>query len=742
MPKQSKQSSNTPIERVIQRAAGLAQEHTHEYVTVEHVLWSLLQEATVCEAIAEIGGEVHTLVEQLEQFLGSAKLKPEKSSGRRRPPTRTTALQRVFQRALAGNLLAGHTEIPLLSVLLSIYAEENSHSRYFLLQCGADPDRLLEHARSQHTPGDATATSEHSALSQFCRDLCAAAQRGEIDPVIGRDSEIAHTVETLCRRRKNNLILTGQPGTGKTAIAEGLAEQIVAGTVPAAVQDHCVYSLDLGALIAGTKYRGEFEERLKAVLEEVQAQGNVILFIDEIHMIMGAGSGSHSSMDAANLLKPALAAGTLRCIGATTTEEFERHFQRDRALMRRFQKLEVSEPSVAHTKQILKGLKSHYEKFHGVSYSAAVLDLCVDLSVRHIKNRCLPDKAIDLMDAAGTRTRIAGAKKVTPLTVTEVCAAVARVPAELVDADEHDHVIKLADRMRSQVFGQDHAVRIIEQAVLLNKAGVEPRDRPVGSYLLVGRTGTGKTHFAKTLAQCLGTKLVRFDMSEYQESHSVSKFIGAPPGYVGHGDGGSGSGLLTAAVEESPSCVLLLDEVEKAAPEVTQVLLQVMEDGRLTNSAGRTVDFGSVILLMTSNLGAADGEARNIGFGNAEKTGTELQAVQRFFAPEFRNRLDDVILFQPLSQDHIMRIVDSHCEQLINTVRAQKVRLTVLKSARQWLAAHGVSDSLGARPLRRLFREQVSQPLAREMVAGSLVNGGRARVTVVDDHIVVEPITK
>lgn len=718
------------IERIIDRATEHAIENNHEYVTTEHILWSLLHEEEIQKLVSDLGGKPSVLRNTLEQYIHDSGIQLKKPRSKKEVPPKTTAVHRAFQRALATFILAGQSEITSISLLLSLLSEENNRSYYFLTKSGIYREDVLEYAKNHSAPEE----DKEESLRKYCVNLNERSKEGDIDPVIGRQTEIEDTIEILSRRKKNNVVYVGHPGTGKTAIAEGIAKKIVDGEVPSVLNDQVVYSLDLGALIAGTKYRGEFEERLKAVLDEIEKKGNVILFIDEIHMIMGAGSGSQSTMDAANLLKPMLASGKLRCVGATTFDEFEKSFHKDRALMRRFTKYEVSEPSLENTKKILRGLVKYYEKFHGVKYNLGDLDTCAELSVRYLKNRHLPDKAIDIVDSAGAQAKLAGNKNVMHSHIINATAKLAKIPQHMIDLEESNHIESLSARLKDKVYGQDHVIDTLEEAIILNKSGIEPKTRPIGCYLLTGKTGTGKTYFAKTLASELGVKLVRFDMSEYQESHSVAKLIGAPPGYVGHGNGGSGGGLLTSSVENDPNCILLLDEIEKAAPEVTQVLLQVMDDGRLTSSDGNTVDFSNCILLMTSNLGAADSEVRAIGFGSQQKTGVEDAAIRKFFSPEFRNRLDKVLHFNPLTEEHMMLIVNRHIDDINKSLSSQKISLSVLVDAKRWIASKGFDPKMGARPLERLIRDRIKKPLAKEIVIGKLA-GGKVRVVVENDDL-------
>ena len=717
------------IDRVIIRANDYAIENDHEYITTEHILWSLLHEREIQEVITGVGGKPNILRDTLESHITNSL--PQKHRGDE-PPPRTTAVQRIFHRAITTAIMAGDSSFSLVTILLSIYSEQNSHSLYFLEKCDIHKENIIDYMKKNHPVSE---SSEDSLLDTYCKNLNESSTDGHIDPVIGRETEISDTIEVLARRKKNNIVYVGNPGVGKTSLAEGLAKKIVDGDVPDAIADSEVYSLDLGAMIAGTKYRGEFEERLKGVLDEIDKKGNVILFIDEIHMIMGAGATATGTMDASNLMKPMLAKGTLRCLGATTFDEYEKTFQKDKALMRRFQKYEITEPSVSDTKQILRGLKKYYEEFHGVSYADEVLDTAVDLSVRYMKNKFLPDKAIDVMDAAGAFAKLNSEAIVTEKIIINSAAKLAKIPANMIDVSENDHISTVATRLKDRLYGQDHVIDTIEEAIIMAKSGVETKAKPIGSYLLSGKTGTGKTYFAKTLADVLGVTLVRFDMSEYQEKHTVAKLIGAPPGYVGHGEGGAGSGLLTNAVENDPNCVLLLDEIEKAAPEVSQILLQVMDDGHLTSSNGKKVDFSNVILLLTSNLGAADSERAKIGFNAGGGNGEQDRAIKNYFAPEFRNRLDGILMFNPLSINEMSLIVSRHVDELNTSLADKNVRISIRADAKDWLAKNGFDPKMGARPLERLIREKVKKPIAKAILFGDLTHGGKVSIRVAKDEL-------
>jgi len=697
-------------------------------------LWALLVDKGTQKILAEIGGRPNIIRNEVENHLNAEFLRvPDQKKSDYQGPLHTTAFARVVQRSVTNFMFAGRAEVTPIGLLLSILSEENSHAYYFLKKNSISKDKLVQYLRKHD--GEAGTVPEDTFLDEFCVNLNKSSREGLIDPVIGREDEINDTIEVLARRKKNNIVYVGHPGVGKTCLAEGLARKIENGEVPKALAAKEVYSLDIGALVAGTKYRGDFEERLKGVLKEIEKKGNVILFIDEIHMIMGAGATSSGSMDAGNLLKPLLAKGTLRCIGATTFDEFETHFEKDKALKRRFQKYEITEPSVPNTKRILRGLAKHYAKFHGVTYDLDALDYAVDFSVRYLKNKYLPDKSIDIMDAAGARAKLDEVEGVDLDRIIAAVSKMAKIPISMIDIKENDAIGNLDSKIKDNVYGQDKAIDTLVEAIVISKSGLRDTNKPIGSYLAVGPTGVGKTYLAKQLALALGTKLVRFDMSEYQEKHSVSKLIGAPPGYVGHGEGQAGSGQLIAEVENNPNCVLLLDEIEKAAPEVTQVLLQIMDDGRLTSSTGKTVDFTNTIIIMTSNLGAAESEKLVIGFGAQERTGEDAKAIKDFFPPEFRNRLDGTITFEKLTMAEMKLIVSRHVDELNEMLADKKIVVTCLARARDWLATNGYDPKMGARPMARLIQEKIKKPLSKEILFGELKEGGRARISTSDGEL-------
>lgn len=723
------------VEKMIERAVSIANDNNHEYVTLEHILLSLLHEKDVNDLILAIGGSPAKIKTDTIQFLGDPALK-KPDALKEVPAKRTAVLNRTFQRALTQLVFSGRNELNNESILLSILSEETSHAYYFLGKYGVTREQIIAHLRkTEEKQGP-----EETFLDQYARNLNKEAADGSIDPVIGREREVIDTIEILARRKKNNVIYVGEPGVGKTALAEGLALKIVNKEVPKALHDKVVYSLDIGALLAGTKFRGDFEERLKGVLEQVKKMGNCIMFIDEIHMILGAGATTGSQMDAGNLLKPMLAKGQLMCVGATTYDEFHEYFEKDKALLRRFQKYDIEQPSAEETKLILKGIAYQYEKFHGVTFEEGATDMCVDLADRYLKSKYFPDKAIDIMDSAGAIAKLKEEKIVTIDTVVQQAAKIAHIPASMIDMKENTALENLAPRMKDKVYGQDSAIDKLVEAIFMSKAGLRNPSKPIGSFLFTGPTGTGKTYTAKKLAETLGVHFARFDMSEYMEKHTVSKFIGAPPGYVGHGEGKMGEGQLIQTIDTHPNCVLLLDEIEKANPDVITVLLQVMDDGRLTSAKGKTVDFSNVVIIMSANLGAVDAEKLKIGFGNQDNGEAVEAEIKRFFSPEFRNRLDATVKFNKLTMNEMFLIVNSEVEKTEVMLTPKNISLNVTQQARDWLAKNGYDPKMGARPFERLFEERVKKPLSKEILFGKLKTGGRANVDydIVTDRIKVE----
>lgn len=723
------------IEAVFERAFVYAHDNRHEYVTIEHLLWSLLEEPEIQDLIISVNSQPAQVTSDVLAFLSAPTLVlpphvPDQA------PKQTGVVRRVIQRAFTQVMLSNVAEVTPQLLLLSILSEDESHAKYFLGNNGVTREAIIGVLRKSVPGGDG-----ESPLKQFCRNLNVESADGNIDPVIGREKEVGDTIEILARRRKNNVIYVGEPGVGKTALAEGLAKKIVDKEVPPSIADKTVYSLDIPSMLAGTKYRGEFEERLKGVLTEIVETGNVILFIDEIHMIMGAGATTGNSIDASNIMKPLLARGELMCVGATTYDDYSTHIEKDRALMRRFQKYDIEQPSVEDTKRILAGLEKYYVEFHGITYVPGVLDLATDLSVRYLKNKFLPDKAIDIMDASGAKAKLEEIAAVDEDLIIATVAKMAKIPIGMISLKENTEIQELEPRLNNVVFGQKKAVELLSDAIYISKSGVRDPSKPMGSFLFTGPTGVGKTFICKKLAEILGVKLVRFDMSEYMEKHAVSKLIGAPPGYVGHGEGKMGDGQLVSAVENDPTCVLLLDEVEKAHPDVMNVLLQVMDDGRLTSSKGKQVDFTNVILVMTSNLGAFESERATIGFSQTEDAGSGAaeEATKKFFSPEFRNRLDEVVNFEKLLPEHMHMIVDNEIKELVKMIADKNIALSLAGAARGWLAEHGYDPKMGARPLARLFQRVVKKPLSKLILFGGLGNGGKVKIAVENDEIKLIP---
>jgi ATP-dependent Clp protease ATP-binding subunit ClpA len=720
-----------------------AYEKRHEFITVEHLLLAMLDNTVAVEVLRACGANIDQLRKELTEFLEETT--PLIPPGVKRETQPTLGFQRVLQRAAFHVQSSGKKEVTGANILVAIFSEQDSQAVYLLNK--QDVTRLdvvnyISHGiskireESEPIPKSSASESEEgeqagaNPLEKFAANLNDMARRGKIDPLIGRKDEIERTIQVLCRRRKNNPLLVGEAGVGKTAIAEGLAKKIVDGEVPEVLADSTIYTLDLGALVAGTKYRGDFEKRLKALLAQLKKEPNSIMFIDEIHTIIGAGSASGGVMDASNLIKPVLASGDLRCIGSTTYQEYRGIFEKDRALARRFQKIDVHEPTVDETYHILKGLKSRFEKHHEVKYSLAALRTAAELSDRYITDRHLPDKAIDVIDEAGACQRLQPAsrrkKLIGTLEIEEIISKIARIPPKTVSTNDKDKLRDLEKNLKMLVFGQDEPITALASAIKLSRAGLREMQKPIGCFLFAGPTGVGKTEVTRQLAKVLGVELIRFDMSEYMERHTVSRLIGAPPGYVGFDQGG----LLTEEANKHPHAVLLLDEIEKAHPDVFNLLLQVMDHGTLTDNNGRKADFRNIILIMTTNAGAAEGGRPSIGFTAQDHTTDSMKVIERTFSPEFRNRLDAVIQFKPLSIETIGQVVDKFLFELESQLAEKRVSIVLEPDAREWLAEHGFDPKMGARPMSRVIQENIKKPLAEEILFGKLTEGGIVRIGV------------
>ena len=748
------------LEQTLHRALGLANDRRHEYATLEHLLLALADDVDAATVLRACGVDAEKLKRDLAEFLDKdlAGLVSDRA-GDAKP---TAGFQRVVQRAAIHVQSSGRDEVTGANVLVALFSERESHAVYFLqLQdmTRLDAVNFISHGiakapgRSQtrpvagstpNNPPEETPEKDEKpargqrgqdALTNYCVNLNKKAQAGKIDALIGRDQEIERTIQILCRRTKNNPLYVGDPGVGKTAIAEGLAKRIIEGDVPEVLAKSTIYALDMGSLLAGTRYRGDFEERLKAVVNELEAQPGSILFIDEIHTVIGAGATSGGAMDASNLLKPALAQGTLRCVGSTTYKEYRQHFEKDRALVRRFQKIDVNEPSPEDAIKILQGLKTNYEKHHKVRYTPEAIRGAVELSVKYIHDRKLPDKAIDVIDEVGASRMLVPENKrrktVTLKDVEEIVAKIARIPPKSVSADDKEVLRTLERDLKAMVFGQEKAIEALSAAIKLSRAGLRDAEKPIGNYLFSGPTGVGKTEVAKQLSKTLGIELIRFDMSEYMERHSISRLIGAPPGYVGFDQGG----LLTDGIDQHPHCVLLLDEIEKAHQDLYNILLQVMDHGKLTDHNGKTVDFRNVILIMTTNAGAADLARPVIGFGRETRAGEDQEAIKRLFTPEFRNRLDAVIPFAALTPEVVAHVVEKFVMQLEAQLADRNVTIELTSAAREYLAERGYDPLYGARPLARLIQEVIKKPLAEELLFGKLVKGGSVKVGLKDGEL-------
>ncbi|HEV2572593.1 MAG TPA: ATP-dependent Clp protease ATP-binding subunit ClpA [Beijerinckiaceae bacterium] len=748
------------LEQTLHRALATANERRHEYATLEHLLLSLIEDSDASAVMRACSVDLEALRKSLVNYIDH-ELANLATNGRGDEAKPTAGFQRVIQRAVIHVQSSGREEVTGANVLVAIFAERESHAAYFLQEQdmtrydavnyishgiakrpgmsdtskaprGADEEEGQRERGEARDQGDSK--KKEGALEAYCVNLNKKARDGRIDPLIGREAEVQRTIQILCRRQKNNPLLVGDPGVGKTAIAEGLARKIIKGEVPEVLARATVFALDMGTLLAGTRYRGDFEERLKQVIKEIEQHKNAILFIDEIHTVIGAGATSGGAMDASNLLKPALAQGALRCIGSTTYKEYRQYFEKDRALVRRFQKIDVNEPSIPDSIEIMKGLKPYFEEFHRVRYTNDAIKTAVELSARYIHDRKLPDKAIDVIDETGAsqmllpenkRKKTIGTKE-----VEATIATMARIPAKTVSKDDAEVLQHLEETLKRVVYGQDKSIEALSAAIKLARAGLRDGEKPIGSYLFSGPTGVGKTEVARQLSVALGVELVRFDMSEYMERHTVSRLIGAPPGYVGFDQGG----LLTDAVDQHPYCVLLLDEIEKAHPDLFNILLQIMDHGKLTDHHGKQIDFRNVILIMTTNAGAADMARAAFGFNSSKREGEDLEAINRLFAPEFRNRLDAIVQFGHLPRSVIAQVVDKFIAQLETQLGDRNVTIELSDEARNWLIDNGYDQAMGARPMGRVIQQHIKTPLADEVLFGRLKGGGTVQVVVQDDE--------
>ena len=749
-------SFSNSLETSIHKALTLANSRKHELATLEHLLLALLTEVDAMRVLNACDVNIEKLEGSIVKYL-DADLENLVSEVEGAEAVPTTGFQRVIQRAAIHVQSSGRNEVTGANVLVAIFAERESHAAFFLQEqdmtrydavnfiahgVAKNPkfveNRPISGSDQEQEPTETTSEEKETALQKYCVNLNIKSEQGEIDPLIGREHEVERCVQILCRRRKNNPILVGDPGVGKTAIAEGLARKIISNEVPKVLSNTTIYSLDLGALLAGTRYRGDFEERLKAVMKELEAKDNSVLFIDEIHTVIGAGATSGGAMDASNLLKPSLQSGKLKCMGSTTYKEFRQHFEKDRALARRFQKIDVAEPSIDDSIKILNGLKPYFEEHHEIRFTNEAIKTAVDLSARYIHDRKLPDKAIDVIDEAGAAQMILSEnrkrKTIGVKEIEEVVAKIARIPPKNVSKNDTQVLRDLEKSLKRVVFGQNIAIESLASAIKLSRAGLREPEKPIGNYLFAGPTGVGKTEVAKQLADTLGIELLRFDMSEYMEKHAISRLIGAPPGYVGFDQGG----MLTDKVDQHPFCVLLLDEIEKAHPDVFNILLQVMDHGKLTDHNGRTVDFRNVILIMTSNAGAAEQAKEAIGFGRTKREGEDKVAIEKIFNPEFRNRLDAVISFDNLPIETILQVVDKFVLQLEAQLMDRNVTIELTKSAAEWIANKGYDNKMGARPLARVIQEHIKKPLAEDLLFGKLAKGGIVKVITEDGKLKLE----
>ena len=739
---------NKDLELTLNLAFRFARERRHEYMTVEHLLLALLDNPAAGDALKSCGANIERLRLELANFIDSTTpLIPDGDLERDTQPT--LGFQRVLQRAVFHVQSSGKSEVTGANVLVAIFSEQESQAVYLLKKTDISrldivnfishgvikSEKLEQSDEQQQDENGEISVEDNKYLENFTSNLNVLAKNGQIDPLVGRELELERTIQVLCRRKKNNPLLVGEAGVGKTAIAEGLAFRIVQNQVPEVIANATIYSLDMGALLAGTKYRGDFEKRLKSLLKEIEREKDAILFIDEIHTVIGAGAASGGVMDASNLIKPLLSSGRLRCIGSTTYQEFKSIFEKDTALVRRFQKIDITEPSVDDTTQILLGLKDRYEQHHGVRYTQKALRAAAELSAKYINERHLPDKAIDVIDEAGASQRMLPASKrkkvINVPEIEHIIAKMARIPEKSVSASDKDVLANLDRNLKLVVFGQDAPIEVLTSAIRLSRSGLGNEEKPIGSFLFAGPTGVGKTEVTKQLARIMGVELLRFDMSEYMERHAVSRLIGAPPGYVGFEQGG----LLTDAVSKHPYSVVLLDEIEKAHSDIYNILLQVMDHGKLTDHNGRKIDFRNVVLVMTTNAGVQETVRKTIGFKQQDHSHDALAEINRTFSPEFRNRLDGIIWFQHLSRDIILQIVDKFVCDLQVQLDKKQVQLELSPTARQWLADKGYDQAMGARPMGRVVQEQLKKPLANEILFGRLSQGGEVRVDLVGDEL-------
>ena len=732
------------FEQPLQRAYQLASSLNHELVTLEHLLAGLLEIEQIQELITRGGGDLEAIVKATSDWLGTDSNHVVVKAGSYQP-RHTSLLSNVIKKAKTQSMFSGRNEIGPIDIFLALYHIPDSPASWFIEKFAPPKERIAELTSKSDVAADAAMDSKTAleVLHTYCINLNAKAQAGRIDPLIGREKEVEHITQIIARRNKHNVIMTGDPGVGKTIIVEGLAKRIAEGDVPDSLVDHTIWNLDVATLVAGTKFRGDFEERLKQIIAAFTALPKTIMFIDEIHMIMGAGNGGGGgSIDAANMLKPALSRGEICCIGSTTNEEYRKHFEKDRALVRRFQKLDIFEPSVEDSKRILHGIAKHYEEYHGLEFDTAALDAAVDLTVRHMHDKCLPDKAIDIIDSAAAWQRIKPeaerAKIITKDLIEAEVSRVAKVPVTTVKSKEADKLSQLETDLNTKIFGQQDAIDGVVNAIYMSRSGLRENDKTVGSFLFSGPSGVGKTEVAKQLAKSLGVHFTRFDMSEFQERHTVSKFIGSPPGYVGYGDGGAGGGMLINELETHPHCVLLFDEIEKAHPEVYNIFLSMMDHGTVTSSQGKAASARNAIVIFTSNLGAAAMEKELIGFTKDDNRDEDTQAINKFFTPEFRNRLDAIIKFNKLSKDNMDSIVDKFLNELNTLSNSKKVKIVCDPAAKQWLIDKGFDKNMGARPLARVITDNIKKPLSREMLFGKLRNGGAVMISAKDSKLEFE----